>query len=326
MYNIFDCSNSAERPAHRGGGGPVMNDIMRYLQENAASYNYNFVTNLSDADIVITNDIFPSDVLASGKPLVKRMAGPFWQREYASRNDALNAAAQQANAVIFITEYSKQQYIHCFGDNLKWNTVVTHWVDPNVFYDRKYAHYHNKFMFTACATDWSRKEKRLSAILDFANQLKDECDIVLIGTLNGNNNPHHILPNIYSMGYSSPERISSFLNLSDGFLNLSYRDAATKTVCQAINCGLPVLYAASGGVKEMVRGYGTSIYDPHPYDMEDFVPDLDIQDMLRGYEKYRENFDLIKSNLSVFDSQQEFNIMLDGYFSVIDNVLQRRIV
>ena len=35
---IFDCSNSKSRPQHRGGGGPIQNDIMRYLHENDEDY------------------------------------------------------------------------------------------------------------------------------------------------------------------------------------------------------------------------------------------------------------------------------------------------
>jgi len=117
--NILDCSNSIERPAHRGGGGPIENDIIRYLWENAADYNCKFVAAPSQADVILTNDIFPSDLIGRGIPMVKRMCGPFWQRHLSSRNDVLNRAAQLADKVIFISQYSQRQYIHCFGDNLK---------------------------------------------------------------------------------------------------------------------------------------------------------------------------------------------------------------
>ena len=106
MYKIFDCSNSAERPPHRGGGGPIMNDILCYLHQNAAEYNYEFIDSASNADVIITNDVFPAEVIGLGKPLVKRMCGPFWQKEHSKRNERLNVAARIADTVIFISEYS----------------------------------------------------------------------------------------------------------------------------------------------------------------------------------------------------------------------------
>jgi glycosyltransferase involved in cell wall biosynthesis len=297
---------------------------MRYLHEYAEDYYYQFVDSPQDAQVIITNDVFPKHVLNLGVPLVKRMCGPFWKKSLSFRNEILNAAAQQADKVIFITKYSRQQYIHCFGDNLKDSCVVTHWVDPKVFNQFDVLPRKHNFMFGACATNWSRKEKRLDALVAFAECHKD-IEFTIIGTV------EQTLPsNFIKMGYlDNPYDIAYILNSCDGFINLSYRDAATKTVPQAISCGLPVLYADSGGVNEMVSNpigghdFGVAIKDSHCLDMEDDVPPLNIEDINIAYQKFRKDFEIIKSTgIELFDRKLAFRKMLDGYFGTITELLK----
>ncbi len=318
-YKIYDCSNSIERPKTRDFGGPVVNDIMRYLHENSASYNCEFVDDLNNADIVITNDVFPANVLETGLPLVKRMCSPFWHKDFLYRNESLNRAAQLADKVIFITEYSKSQYEYLYGNDLKNTCVITHWVDPKVFDNARLVkdNPNVRFTFAACATNWSRKEKRLSEIVKFANMYPD-VRIIMIGT-----NDTKVPDNIMKIGYiPNPELMSVFLNIAHGFINLSYRDAATKTVPQAISCGLPVLYANSGGVDELAGQYGIPIKDDTSLDVFDYIPELKEEDIAEGYEQFKKNSSDIQENLEAFDSIAAFQKMLNGYFSVIISVVE----
>lgn len=319
---IYDCSNSIERPSHRGGGGPIMNDIIKYLHENAEDYYFKFVDSPNDAEIILTNDVFPSNVLNLGIPLVKRMCGPFWQNNLVHRNDVLNTAAQQADHVIFISEYSKNQYLHCYGNNLKNYSVITHWVDYNVFKPLDKELVNKQFVFAACATNWNRKEKRLSALIEVAKRLPN-ISFLMIGTVE-----QELPDNIISMGYvSDPTELSYLLACSDGFINLSYRDAATKTIPQAISCGVPVLYANSGGVSEMVTNpigddFGIPILDNNILDSEDDVPDLDINNILSALQIYNSKYKNIRESLQTFDSKLKFIKMLDGYFNALSNLIR----
>ena len=115
--------------------------------------------------------------------------------------------------------------------------------------------------------------------------------------------------------------MASVFNMADGFLNLSFRDAATKTVPQAINCGLPVLYANSGGVPEMVGDYGVGIEEFNDFNILDSVPQLSTFQLEKGFMKYLSNFDKIKKDLKTFDSVGKFNRMLGRYFTAIKSVL-----
>ena len=313
---IFDCSNSKSRPQHRGGGGPIQNDIMRYLHENDEDYYFKFIDDPKEAEVIITNDVFPKKIVDLHRPLIKRMCSPFFQRELSSRNGKLNAAAKLADEVIFITEYSKSHYISRYGNNLANYVVVTHWVDPKDYYVDPTVKKNDKFTLGACATDWSRPEKRLQDLIEFARVFPD-VQIVLIGKTD-----QELPDNFVKTGYLlDPSSVNYMLNNCDGFINLSYRDAATKTVPQAINCGLPVLFADSGGVSEMVKGYGTPIKDSQSLKIEDSIPSLDVYEMIKSFAKFRKDFDSIKRELESFNAKLAFTKMLDGYFSTISSAM-----
>jgi|GEM_PF-6810957 hypothetical protein len=324
---IYDCSNSVDRPQHRGGGGPVMNDVMRYLHEYAEDYYCEFVDDPEHAEVIITNDVFPKVAIDMGVPLVKRMCGPFWQRDMQSRNDSLNLAASQADMVIFISDYSKRQYFYNKCPDLKNHCVVRHWVDYNIFKPDNFMPSEHEFMLTACATNWNRKEKRFDDLVKFA-EMNPGVQFALIGEVDV-----PLPKNMMKMGYlSDPSNIAYILQSSDGFVNFSYRDAATKTVPQAIACGLPVLYADSGGVGEMVKNpfpdsgpdFGIPILDSHYLGVEDEVPPLDMDEVQKSFFTFRHNLGTIKTvSLESFDRKLAFIKMLDSYFGIISNMARQ---
>jgi glycosyltransferase involved in cell wall biosynthesis len=318
MIKIFDCSNSSERPPHRNGGGPLVNDVMRYLHENCEYYGFTFVNDPHIADVIITNDVFPKYILDLKKPLVKRMDGVFWHKDFVQRNHPLNRAAQQADNVIFITNYSRDSFFNTYNQPLKDYCVVRHWVDPKVFRRFEYP-LNKKLVLCASATDWDREEKRYLSIIKLASMFKDQFLLNLIGK-----NSYFIRTssNVTKYGYiSDPKEMANIFNSSDGFVNLSYRDAATKTVPQAISCGLPILYAQSGGVHEMVGNYGVPIPEIENFDFIEYVPHLTEYQLEQGFKNYLSKFDDIRKSLKTFDPNDKFDEMLDGYFNAIKKVL-----
>ena len=304
-----------------------MNDIMRYLHEHDEDYYYKFVDSPEQSEVIITNDVFPSSVRGLGKLLVKRMCSPYWDAALTSRNEVLNESAQLADKVIFITEYSKDLYFNFTTKPLKSYCVVTHWVDPRIFYPSDVAE-NKKFTMAACATNWNRPEKRLNDLIRFA-EVNPEVQFLIIGTVE-----QELPTNFLKIGYlDKPEDVAYILNSADGFVNLSYRDAATKTVPQAISCGLPVLYADSGGVKEMVKNpfpdsgpdFGIAIPDRQCLDAEAEVPPLNMHDVQEAFSKFSQNFGTIKEvAIGSFDRKLAFNKMLDGYFGTISDILGDR--
>lgn len=221
MLKVFDCSNSSSRPANRNFGGPIQNEFIGLLHKYSKNYGVIFVDSIDECDLIFTNDVYPEFVLTSNKPKVKRMDGVFWMEEYRHRNEKYNLAAKQSDLVIFISEYSKKSYEKLYSDKIENSKVIQHWVEKKQpFYF--YGEFNNTFF--AMATDWSRKEKRLGELIKFSKLTN--CVIHLVGTCEV-----EVPSNIIRHGYLEPdsEEFTNILKQSSAFLNLTCKDAATKT-------------------------------------------------------------------------------------------------
>jgi glycosyltransferase involved in cell wall biosynthesis len=313
ITKIYDCSNSIERPINRKNGGPIENDIVRYLKRYANEYNCQFVNNPKIADVLFTNDVFPKDVLDLSIPKVKRMDGVFFQNQFKERNESLNLAACQADQVIFISEFSRQSFYTLYNHTLKNDIVVLNQVDPSEYYRIGNRHSYEPKIFCASAASWEREEKRLNAVISFAKIHKGI--IYLIGKCSKRLD----LPkNIISLGYiSDNEETNIILNKVDAYLNTSYRDAAPKTVAQALNVGIPVLYADSGGVNEMVKNCGVGFKDYTSNTFQYQCNEVYIDVISKGFEEFKYLFETLRYNSLSRNNQFLFRNMLDDYFKII---------
>jgi glycosyltransferase involved in cell wall biosynthesis len=319
MVRFHDCSNSSQRPAHRGGGGPVVNDVMRLLREHAGEYGFEHVDSPEGADVVITNDVFPGRILSLGKPLVKRMDGVFWQEGTLERNLPYVQAAKKAGHVVFISEYSRWKFEQSFGS--VGGSVALNWVDPEVFKPSPEPSGPSSPVAISVATSWDRPEKRGEAILSLARK-SPLASFVLVGKAN-----HwfkSLCPqNVRLVGYVEGDRqIADELLRATLMVNLSHRDPAPKVVAQAVACGLPVLYANTGGTPELVYGER----DMPLCDLEapgGEVPPLFpfAEDTIKFVTSVREGLSgAARERLEAW-SRRRFKAMLGGYFKAMASVL-----
>lgn len=289
-----------------------MNEFVALMHKYASAYGFVFVDSADDADVIFTNDVFPPHVQNLGIPLVKRMDGIFWQENLIQRNNAYIEAALMADMVIFITEYSRNSFKTLYNKEfhqLRDHTVSTHWTDPNGLPKIDISDVHVPDIFVAMATDWNRPEKRINELIRFA--YNHDVIIKLIGTSDGINLP----PNIIPYGYlTSIDDITGVFNQSHAFLNLTCKDAATKTVCTAINYGLPVLYAGSGGVGELVKNCGSAIEENNDIEVLDYIPQLKLDEVNFGYMKFIREYSEHKKNIISLDTIGTMRSSLRSYF------------
>ena len=313
MIKIFDCSINNEYKHRKGSLGPKENDIMMDLKKYVSLYDCIFVKSLDECDVIITNTVFPTDVWQHSiefcKPKVKRMDGIFWQNDLKHKNNDLNFSAAIADKIIFISEFSKKSFHTLYPDFHFFNkeVAVLNNVDDKIFNNKRNV---DELIWCASATNWERKEKRFTDLLKFA-QICEE-DIYLIGKCD-----YEVPKNVIKVGYfDNYELMSNVMNDCSAFVNLSYRDAGCKVVTQALNCGLPVLYANSGGVPELVGENGVSIKDNQTIQFDDSVFQLDSEEIKKSYTLFKENFVSLKDSIKI----RVYQDTIKSYFDVIKNV------
>lgn len=307
MIKIFDCSNSCERPQHRGGLGPFTNEVVHYLKTYADYYCCKFVDDLNKADVLFTNDVFPKSIQNVDLPKVKRMDGVFFQKDLLERNLSLNESALISNHVIFISRFSKDSFDNLYGFKLKDSSVILNQVSPGIYFPSQDVRQLNTFI--SSATNWNREEKRLNSVIDFAN-LYPEFKIKLIGLCSCS------LPNnIEKLGYmDDPYAVAKELRSSDAMINFSYKDACPKTVLQGVYCKLPILFANSGGVSEIVYS-GVGIEDKKDFVFEETIPNLKIYNIKESGDIFINNYSKLREIALTFENS--FQEMLDRYFYIL---------
>lgn len=304
MIKIFDCSNS-NQISHKRKFGPKDNDIIYGLKYYSSLFDCKFVNDYKNADVIITNDIYPDYIKNLDIPKIKRMDGIYWNNENKEKNLELNESASISDHVIFISNYSKNALNTLYPEiKIKNYSIILNVADDKIFknFQKKDEYLRS---FSASCTDWSRSEKRFKDLINFSENISEK--IYLIGHCD-NTVPN----NIIKMGYiNNYFEINKILNKTSAFINLSYRDAAPKVVCQAVSCGLPVLYADSGGTGELID-YGIPINDEKNIFFSNELNELNIKDILESYYKMKKKFNSLFGN-----KKRNYLDMISNYFKII---------
>jgi len=313
IIKYYDCSiNSHSNRNHSDVSlGPVENDIMKDLNQYSILFGFRRTYNYEEADVIITNTIYPEEILEWSKkhsiPKIKRMDGIYWQDDLLHKNDKLNKAALESDHVIFISKYSQDALNELYGFELN-SSVILNNADDTIFFQRE----KQDFRIVSSCSNWERDGKRLGYLIELAKNIKEEihligkCDIDLPG-------------NMIKHGYIEDQKqMSTIIGESHLFISLFYRDAGSKVTCQAIKCGLPVLYVTSGGLNELVRGNGVSVNDDTSISFRNNVPSLDMDEILEKYNELKDSYDY---RIKKFREREPYYRILENYFNVMENYL-----
>jgi len=312
-YKYFDCSNNTiSNETHNIDSlGPIENDIMKDLNQYSFLFGFKRTYDYKEADIFITNTIFPDEILEWSEqhsiPKIKRMDGIYWQDNLIHKNTLLNKSALESDEVIFISEYSKNTLKELY--NLEPNsTLVLNNADDTIFYPREKSNFR---LITSCS-NWEREGKRLEYLIELAEHIKDE--IHIIGKC-----VRDLPKNMTKHGYiDSQKEMSKIIGESSIFISLFFRDAGSKVTCQAVKCGLPVLYTTSGGLSELVRGNGISVTDNVNMDFRNDIPPLDINEILQKYNDLKHEYEYMVKN---YKQREPYYRTMERYFNVMKKYL-----
>ena len=312
-YKYFDCSNNSysAQTHNKNSLGPTENDIMKDLNQYSILFGFKRTYNYEEADIIITNTIYPDEILEWSRkhsiPKVKRMDGIYWQNDLIHKNTKLNRAALESDHIIFISKYSQNTLKELYGYELN-SSVILNNADDTVFFLREKP----DFRLVSSCSNWGRDGKRLEYLIELANNIEEEihligkCDIDLPG-------------NMIKHGYiKDQQQMSTIIGESHLFISLFYRDAGSKVTCQAIKCGLPVLYVTSGGLNELVWGNGVSVNDDVSISFRNNVPSLNMDEILEKYNELKDSYDY---RIKKFKEREPYYRTIENYFNVMENYL-----
>jgi len=312
-YKYFDCSINitSNREHNTNSLGPIENDIMKDLSLYSFLFGFTRTYDYKESDVFITNTTYPQEILEWSEnhsiPKIKRMDGIFWQNDILTKNELLNEAALQSDHIIFISDYSKDTLKDLYGYELN-STVILNNVDDTIFYPRD----KEGFSLVSSCSNWNRDGKRIYELIKLADNIDEE--IHLIGQCD-----KKLPQNIIKHGYiSSQKQMSDIISRSSIFLSLFFRDAGSKVTCQAIKCGLPVLYTTSGGLNELVRGNGVPVIDDDRMDFRNSSPPLNTDDVISKYKELKEKYNFLMKN---FKQREPYYYTIENYFKVMKNYL-----
>lgn len=162
------------------------------------------------------------------------------------------------------------------------------------------------------------RKKRGKSLIEFSSLVKE---LIVIGVPPDWASSKNVPDNINFVGYVSDYKIlSEMLSTCDGLFNPSYRDAAPKTVSQAISIGIPVLYSNTGGISEIVGNCGEPISDYEYFTGQEVIP-LSFDEIKSSLKKMENNWLEYIERAYVRDNVKEYSNMLKIYEEAIKNVL-----
>jgi glycosyltransferase involved in cell wall biosynthesis len=163
---------------------------------------------------------------------------------------------QLANATILQSQYSLEKHLE-IGYDLRDPVVIPNAVDPGIFYPPLEREPLAPRRVRLIASSWSdnvRKGAQTLAWLD-ANLDQERYEMTFVGRA-----PHRFRQ-IRAVGPVGSDEVAELLRAHDVYLAASRDDPCSNALLEALACGLPAAFIASGGHPELVGDGGLPFYD-----------------------------------------------------------------
>lgn len=231
------------------------------------------------------------------------------QGETNTLNRPLFKSIDEADAIIFISEFSKKlvEVFHCKIE--KPHVILHNSVDLDIFSNsgdnkRNYLGISQDDFVLITSAKW-RRIKRLKEIVTLFQQLKTKTKYKLKLIVLGDS-PDHVVSDkdIFYIGHVPPSELPSWYRTGDLYVHLCTIEACGNTQIEAIACGLPVLCTNNGGIRETVEkataGIVSNVDLPYSFEMIDHYnpPPLDANQLYHDALYLIENIENYKKSIN----------------------------
>ena len=190
--------------------------------------------------------------------VVHRVDGPI--RLYRGTDDGADERIadlnqRYAHATILQSRYSLAAHRE-LGIELREPVVIPNAVDPAIFFPAEREPPRGRLKLIA--TSWSdNPRKGASAIAQIARELdQTRFELTFVGRAGVE------LEGVRVLGAVPSRELAELLRAHDAYLAPSLNDPCSNALLEGLACGLPALYARSGGHPELVGGGGLGFDDP----------------------------------------------------------------
>jgi len=252
-----------------GGGNLFIKNIVNYFLEN----NHEVVFDLTSMDIDIIFIIDPrsdSELVTFNTTEIKRykkfnnnvkIVHRINECDERKGTKGLNTFYINENKIadftVFVSEWLKKIYKKS-GMNVTNSQVIMSGADPKIFNNQGLNTWIDNQKFKIVTHHWGnhwnkgfKTYKYLDELLD-EKEFRDRIEFTYIGNLPKNLN----LKNTNIISPLSGERLANELKKNNAYLTGTINEPSGNHHIEASQCGLPILYINSGGVKEFCQNYG----------------------------------------------------------------------
>jgi glycosyltransferase involved in cell wall biosynthesis len=161
-----------------------------------------------------------------------------------------------ADATVFQSRYSLERH-EALGLVFKDPRVIHNAADPAIFHAEGRRPFARRRKIRLISTSWSDNPNKGAAVYRWLEDRLDwdRYEYTFVGRTPVAFNRIRLIP-------PQPSReLASLLRDHDIFITASLHESCSNAIVEALSCGLPVVYAASGGSPELVRDGGVGFGD-----------------------------------------------------------------
>lgn len=214
--------------------------------------------------------------------VVHRVDGPLLlYRGFDDRTDAIVRARNRefADATIFQSQASLDAHRE-LGFELVAPLVIPNAPDPRIFHPGPPKQL-DPHKIRLISVSWSDNPNKGGSVYAELDRLLDwsRFGYTFVGRV------QHPFRNIHQVGVVASDALAGILREHDVFITASVNDPCSNALIEALACGLPTLYARSGGHPELVGGAGLG------FDDAEEIPAL-LDSLVGDYDAYRSRIEL----------------------------------
>ena len=269
------------RPPPYGGSNQFLLALRRELEQRGLRVGEERVSRRTRACLLNAHAFDPEAIrrgLHPGCRVVHRIDGPLLL--YRGFDDGSDERIRELNrelahATVAQSRYSLDAYAG-LGFELAAPTMIPNAVDPELFHPPRDRRPSSGRRVRLVCTSWSDNPNKGAVTF---GRLAERLDPARFECTFAGRSPVP-LPAVRVLPPLDSRRLGELLREQDVFVAPSVNDPASNAVLEALACGLPVLYARSGGHPELVGDAGLGFEDP------DELPEL-LERLLDEYEERR---------------------------------------